>query len=104
MKIITLIIVMVLLFSNSVLFAENPEKRLTPAEKEAETGGVVYYGMTREDLCDLYMHFLNQEHWREGDIEWITFSGCPTEDPTDTITFRLEYGKVKDWHKGQRRP
>lgn len=98
------LLITILTFLSSAVFATSPEKRPTPAEKEAATGGVVYYGMTRKDLEGLYVHFSDKDYWRDDDMEWITFSGCSTEAPTDAITFRLEDGKVKDWYNGRRGP
>jgi len=102
MKNILLTVFVIFLTSVAVLISVAEEK-LTPTEKTAQTGGVVCYGMSREDLCELYMYFLDKKYQRDGDREWITFSGCPTEDPADTMTFYLEGGKVKDWYKGGRR-
>ncbi|UCC94777.1 MAG: hypothetical protein JSW40_08190 [Candidatus Omnitrophota bacterium] len=63
--------------------------------------GIVYVGMPKEDLekagCkegDLV------DYRREGNKEWLTILDWATAESTDTITFVVEGGKVKDWFKG----
>ena len=57
----------------------------------------VYVDMPKADLYGLFTAPQLQDYRKEGNEEWITFSAWVTEESTDTVTFYLLDGKVKDW-------
>ena len=60
--------------------------------------GVVYVGMSKEDLEKVgFTEHLQKGYHRKGNEEWITFSDWMTEESGDLITFYLVDGKVKGW-------
>jgi len=58
---------------------------------------LVHVGMSKSDLLKAFTGFKQRGSQKEGNEEWITFSNWATEGPTDTVTFYLLDGKVRDW-------
>ena len=51
--------------------------------------GMVYVGMSREELYKIYGRDLEKGYTKKDNREWITFSNFWTEIPQDTVTFHL---------------
>ncbi len=65
----------------------------------AKYKGIVYEGMPRYHLYDVFDRTLEKNYRKEGNEEWITFSNWTTEEPEDVVTFYLVNGKVKEWRE-----
>ena len=66
-------------------------------QKIARYKGIVYQGMSRQNLYKAFDKALEKSHRKEGSEEWITFINWTTEEPADLVTFYLIDGKVKGW-------
>ena len=58
---------------------------------------LVYVGMSKSELMRVFTGFQQRSFHKEGNEEWVTFSDWETEESTDTVTFYLLDGKVRDW-------
>ncbi|NQT21956.1 MAG: hypothetical protein HQ579_00790 [Candidatus Omnitrophica bacterium] len=77
------------------IFAEPiPENQ---AEKLATAMGIVYVGMPKEALYEIYTPLTQKGYRKIDDEEWIAFSDWTTEESGDLVTFYLKEGKVKGW-------
>ena len=91
-----LLIILLLLITTPAL-AEEP----TQTQKELITQlGVVYVGMSKEDLYKVFTPLQQKDYLKKGNEEWITFSDWQTEEPGDLITFHLKDGQVEGWKEG----
>ena len=69
------------------------------AEKLVTAMGIVYVGMPKEALYEVYTPITQKGYRKVGNEEWITFSDWTTEKPGDRVTFYLKEGKIKGWEK-----
>jgi hypothetical protein len=58
---------------------------------------LVYVGMSKPDLYELFGGFKLRGHQEEGNQEWITFSTQEKGGARDSVTFYLLDGKVIEW-------
>jgi len=80
-----------------------PAEKEETAKKLATALGIVYVGMSKEDLYKTgFTEYLQKGYRQEGNEEWITFSDWTTETSGDLITFHLIDGKVKGWERHEK--
>ena len=88
---------MLCILISSLAFGETVRDK--QAEEIATTLGVVYVGMPKKALYEVYTKHQQKGYYKDGNEEWIAFSEWMTEEPGDKITFYLKDGKVKGWDK-----
>ena len=97
--------IIILILISSLAFAEThidakfklrPEKE-EQAEKLATTLGVVYVGMPKAALYQVYTDLQQKGYRKDGRDEWITFTDWMSEEPGALITFYLRDSKVRGW-------
>jgi hypothetical protein len=87
--------ILVLLISPTAFCSDDTEG----VDKLATSLGVVYVGMPKDSLYQVFSDLQQKAYRQDGPDEWITFSDWTTEEFGDTITFYLRDGKVRGWDK-----
>jgi len=83
------ILVIISLSSFSTFAEPLPENQ---AEKLATAMGIVYVGMPKEALYQIYTPLTQKGYRKIDDEEWIAFSDWTTEESGDLVTFLPERG------------
>ncbi|MBU4377147.1 MAG: hypothetical protein KKD29_06725 [Candidatus Omnitrophica bacterium] len=89
MKRLSIMLTILLFVSSPVLCAE-----LKQADKLATSLGVVYVGMPKESLYQVFSDLQQKDYRKDSQDEWITFTDWTTKKSGDLITFHLKDGKV----------
>ncbi len=103
--------VLCFLFS-SLAFAQTeggyePLPEVTPAEEMAaerltQTLGRIHIGMSKDSLQQALPHYHQTAYAKDGNQEWITFSGWMDDDKVESITFYLKNDKVAGWKENKK--